>query len=102
MKKLFSMALVLIVFATSPAALSVSASATTCKHLHGAYSGVSIMDHWTVWHKGPTEYTVGGDRVYVDCLITYEVIRYGLYCNDCNKLTSYNDEIRETHSKSHQ
>ena len=73
MKKLFSMALVLIVFTTShPAALSVSASAATCKHLHGAYSGVSIMDHWTVWHKGPTEYTVGEDRVYVDCLITYE------------------------------
>ena len=83
------MALVLIVFATSPAALSVSASATTCKHLHGAYSGVSIMDHWTVWHKGPTEYTVGGDRVYVDCLITYEVIRYGLYCNDCNNLSEF-------------
>lgn len=101
-RKLFALALSLVLFANIQLNTTLTVlAAEQCRHTNGLKYGVSIVDHWTTWHKGVTKYSTDGSRIYVDCLITYEVIRHQYYCEDCHTVVTYNDETKEYHSEKH-
>ncbi len=56
------------------------------------------LSHWTTTHKVYRNLYVDGKQVYSVCTVSYNAVRYSIYCMDCNEKLHVDEKTIEKHS----